>query len=62
MTDSAIEKKWVEIRDDYILWKKLPNYGIECRQCHLISWNQNDVEFKYCGNCHKYHARKDELK
>ena len=28
---------------------------ITCPRCHLTSYNQNDVENRYCGNCHMYH-------
>jgi flavodoxin len=29
--------------------------GIKCFICGLTSWNINDVEQKYCGNCHQFH-------
>jgi len=29
--------------------------GIKCLVCGLTSWNINDVEQKYCGNCHQFH-------
>lgn len=30
--------------------------SIECPQCKMVSYNTNDVEHKYCGNCHQWHA------
>jgi hypothetical protein len=30
--------------------------GIRCKICNLTSWNPNDVEQKYCGNCHIFHG------
>jgi len=29
--------------------------GIKCLRCGRTSWNQNDVEKKYCGSCHQFH-------
>jgi hypothetical protein len=29
--------------------------GIKCLLCNRTSWNPNDVENKYCGNCHLFH-------
>lgn len=30
--------------------------GITCHVCGMTSWNKNDVEKLYCGNCHRFHA------
>ena len=29
--------------------------GIKCRKCGLTSWNSNDVKYKFCACCNKYH-------
>ncbi|HWN95030.1 MAG TPA: hypothetical protein VNT99_08355 [Methylomirabilota bacterium] len=29
--------------------------SIMCRRCGLTSYNSNDVEQRYCGNCHAFH-------
>lgn len=29
--------------------------SITCPICKMTSFNLNDVNFKYCGNCHKFH-------
>jgi len=29
--------------------------GIKCLVCGLTSWNENDVEQKYCGCCNQFH-------
>ena len=29
--------------------------SIKCPQCGMVSYNPNDVEERYCGNCHEYH-------
>lgn len=29
--------------------------GIECLHCGLVSWNINDVDHRYCGNCRQFH-------
>ena len=31
--------------------------AIRCRVCGLTSFNPNDIEQKYCGNCHAFHPR-----
>lgn len=31
--------------------------SIECHKCGLVSGNPNDVENKYCGNCHRFHEQ-----
>jgi len=30
--------------------------SITCPKCGMVSYNQNDVENKYCGNCHQFHS------
>lgn len=32
--------------------------GIKCLDCNMTSWNHNDVEKLYCGNCHEFHEQK----
>jgi len=29
--------------------------SITCPQCGMTSYNQNDIEQRYCGNCHQFH-------
>jgi len=29
--------------------------SITCPQCGMVSYNTNDIEHKYCGNCHEWH-------
>jgi ribosomal protein S27AE len=29
--------------------------AITCLRCGLESFNPNDVQFLYCGQCHKFH-------
>jgi hypothetical protein len=36
-------------RDDNGLW------SITCFICGLTSWNPNDVRYRYCGHCHRFH-------
>lgn len=31
--------------------------AIWCRRCGRTSWNPNDVKFRYCGWCHRWHER-----
>jgi len=46
----------------YELTEKDGQVGIKCRFCGKISWNENDVKFKYCGYCHKFHTEGGEKK
>jgi len=46
----------------YELTEKEGQVGIKCRFCGKISWNENDVKFKYCGYCHKFHTEGGEKK
>jgi len=32
-----------------------PLPAIRCNGCGLTSYNQNDVEQRYCGRCHVFH-------
>ena len=29
--------------------------SIACPKCGMVSYNPNDVEQRYCGNCHAFH-------
>ena len=29
--------------------------AIRCLICGMVSYNNNDVREKYCGNCHQFH-------
>lgn len=29
--------------------------SITCPQCHMTSYNINDIEKRYCDNCHQFH-------
>lgn len=33
--------------------------NITCNKCGMISYNKNDIEHLYCGNCHIFHIRFD---
>ena len=36
--------------------------AIKCLICEMVSYNKNDIEQKYCGNCHQFHVvLEDEL-
>jgi hypothetical protein len=37
----------------------LPSFT--CPQCHVTSYNPNDVEWGFCGNCHAYTGYVDPL-
>ncbi len=27
----------------------------QCPDCGRLSYNENDIDYAYCGNCHKFH-------
>ena len=31
-------------------------FVIRCLVCGMASFNMNDIEKKYCGNCHQFHS------
>jgi hypothetical protein len=31
-----------------------PPISITCPECGMTSYNKNDIQFGYCGNCHAY--------
>ena len=32
--------------------------SITCLRCGMTSYNPNDILYRYCGNCHKFHEEK----
>jgi len=50
----------LEENDDYIIYID-KNYlvltkAIKCKKCGMTSYDENDVNLKYCGNCDKFHS------
>jgi hypothetical protein len=35
--------------------------SITCLKCNRTSYNINDIENKYCGNCHEFHQANEVL-
>lgn len=35
--------------------------SVTCPQCNMTSYNPNDVEWGYCGNCHGYTGTVDPV-
>lgn len=33
----------------------MPEPSICCPRCRMVSFNLNDMERRYCGNCHEFH-------
>lgn len=33
-----------------------------CPQCNVTSHNPNDIQHRYCGNCHAFSPRKPYIK
>lgn len=34
--------------------------SITCPECHMKSYNPNDIDQRYCGNCHKFHSEMEK--
>ena len=34
---------------------------IKCLICNMKSYNENDINQKYCGNCQQFHSLMEEL-
>lgn len=48
----------VKDTDKYTIFKDPREGGclcIQCKECGKISYNGNDVNQKYCGNCKEFH-------
>lgn len=45
--------------EDFITWEMVERddgkQGIKCRVCKLTSWSSEDVKYRYCGNCNRFH-------
>ena len=35
--------------------------SITCPKCHMTSYNPNDIEWGFCGNCHGYTSPVDPV-
>ena len=35
--------------------------GLHCLQCGNISYNANDIRFRFCGFCHEFLHKRDSL-
>lgn len=43
----------------YVVFREGELTGILCRKCHRTSYNPNDIERRYCGNCRVFHEDRD---
>lgn len=53
-----IELGWdkpVDWVDSYKIGERDGQKNITCTDCGLTSFHPKDVQYKYCGNCHKFH-------
>ena len=48
-----VEKE--EMKTYEIIYEDGKPYAIRCCICNMTSYNENDIEQKYCGNCHQFH-------
>lgn len=48
---------WLNLgKETYEMMTGIPDTpGIRCRVCGMVSCNPNDIENRYCGNCHAFH-------
>lgn len=57
---NKVDEKVIQERYDEIIkletWKNPSDEpSIKCPQCRMISYNENDIKFKFCGKCHQWH-------
>ena len=60
--DSAMDRV-EKIQREWIRDAKRPAAAadcITCPRCHMTSYNPNDIEARYCGNCHAFHEHLQE--
>lgn len=55
-----VDEKVIQQRYDEIMklemWKNPAEFpSIKCPKCRLVSYNTNDIQHKFCGNCHEWH-------
>lgn len=57
ITDSTlVDEKTIQDKYNQIMERQKTEFPhIKCPQCHLISYNSNDIKHKFCGNCHEWH-------
>lgn len=46
----------IEEGKTYVITKEHGVKAIECRICLKVSFNENDIANKYCGNCKVFHG------
>jgi hypothetical protein len=57
----ACEPRYAIVRKPLLLYASSTEtthayaYAIGCFMCGSVSWNPNDVNAHYCGNCHMFH-------
>ena len=44
----------VEAGKHYIIYVTRGGRCIKCRTCERISYHPDDIQNKYCGNCHEF--------
>jgi len=56
---SEYEGKYNTVKEVYIDFQlevtPKNEWGIRCQTCNMISFNPNDINNRYCCNCHKFH-------
>ncbi len=45
----------------YTIVFKDKQMGIKCSKCNLTSFNPNDIKFRYCGKCNKFHYYEEKV-
>ncbi len=49
-----MKERIIEHGQDFLVVRTKSGLGIMCKICKLISYNQNDIREKYCGNCNQW--------
>lgn len=52
---SVIQQQYDEIVKNE-MWSNPAEFpSIKCPKCRMVSYNTNDIQQKFCGNCHEWH-------
>jgi hypothetical protein len=45
----------LSVSGSYQIVERAGHKGIKCLKCQRVSFNKNDIKFKYCGHCRTFH-------
>lgn len=53
---NLVDEKIIQEKYNEIMERQTSEFPhIRCPQCNFISYNSNDIKYKYCGHCNEWH-------